>query len=76
MVGQDIIGLTSTHSAGSATKQRGWTLSFSGVAQGERRWAGVGILTNPQLSAAMLEFSLGNEKGMPLCEYKSLSGRL
>uniref|UniRef100_A0A8C2XE13 Homeobox domain-containing protein n=1 Tax=Cyclopterus lumpus TaxID=8103 RepID=A0A8C2XE13_CYCLU len=35
----DIVGLTSTHSMGSGTKllEKGWTLSFSGVAQGERR---------------------------------------
>jgi len=34
----DIVGLTSTHSAGFGTKllKKGWTLFFSGVAQGER----------------------------------------
>jgi len=52
----DIVGLTSTHNMGSGTKllEKGWTLSFSGVAQGERRRAGVGILTSPRLSAAVL----------------------
>ena len=32
----DIVGLTSTHSTGSGTKllERGWSLTFSGVAQG------------------------------------------
>ena len=60
----DIVGLTSTHSKGSGTKllEKGWTLSFSGVAQGERRRAGVGILTSPRLSAALLEFSPENER--------------
>jgi len=60
----DIVGLTSTQSTGSGTKllEMGWTLSFSGVAQGERRWAGLGILTSPRLSAAVLEFSLENER--------------
>ncbi len=32
---------------------------FSGVAQGERGWAGVGILTSSQLSATKLEFLPG-----------------
>ena len=43
----DMVGLTSTHSTGSGTKllERGWTLYFSGVAQGVRRQAGVGILS-------------------------------
>ena len=60
----DIVGLTSMHSSGSGTKllERGWTLAFSGVAQGERRRAGVGILTSPRLSAAVFEFSPENER--------------
>jgi len=60
----DMVGLTSTHSTGSVTKllERGWTLSFSGVAQGVRRQVGVGILTSPRLSAAVLEFSPVNER--------------
>lgn len=60
----DIVGLTSTHSTGSGTKllERGWTLFFSGVAQGERRRAGVGILTSHRLSATVLEFHPGNER--------------
>ena len=60
----DMVGLTSTHSTGSGTKllERGWTLHFSGVAQGVRRQAGVGILTSPRLSAAVLEFSPVNER--------------
>ncbi|KAI3359409.1 hypothetical protein L3Q82_002912 [Scortum barcoo] len=42
----EIVGLTSTHSLGSGTQllERGWTLHYSGVAQGERRRAGVGLL--------------------------------
>ncbi|KAI3371390.1 hypothetical protein L3Q82_023987 [Scortum barcoo] len=41
----EIVGLTSTHSLGSGTQllERGWTLHYSGVAQGERRRAGVGL---------------------------------
>jgi len=60
----DMVGLTSTHSTGSRTKllERGWTLSFSRVAQGARCQAGVGILTIPRLSAAVLEFSPVNER--------------
>ena len=60
----DLVGLTSTHSVGSGTKllERGWTLFFSGVAQGVRRRAGVGILTSPRLSAVMLEFTPVDER--------------
>lgn len=49
----DIVGLTSTHSAGSGTKllERDWSLSFSGVAPGERRWVGMWSF---HLSAAVL----------------------
>jgi len=56
----DIVGLTFTHIVGSGTKllEKGWTLSYSGVAHSERRQAGVGILTNTRLSASVLEFSL------------------
>lgn len=57
-------GLISTHDMDSVTKllERGWTPSFSRVTQGERCWVGVGILTSLQLSAVVLEFSLGNER--------------
>ena len=60
----DMVGLTSTHSTSSGTKllERGWTLYFSGVAQGVRCQAGVGILTSPRLSAAVLVFSPVNER--------------
>ncbi|KAI3357846.1 hypothetical protein L3Q82_016236, partial [Scortum barcoo] len=56
----EIVGLTSTHSLGSGTQllERGWTLHYSGVAQGERRRAGVGLLIAPQLSRHVLEFTL------------------
>jgi len=65
----DIVGLTSTRSTGSGTKllEKGWTLFFSGVAQGERRRAGVGILTSPRLSPAVLEFSTENERVTSPC---------
>ena len=62
--GLDLVGLTSTHSAGSGSKllDRGWTLFFSGVAKGVRCQAGVGILTSPRLSAAVLEFTPVDER--------------
>ncbi|TWW81730.1 R2DM Retrovirus-related Pol polyprotein from type II retrotransposable element [Takifugu flavidus] len=60
----DIVGLTSTHSKGSGTSllERGWTLYHSGVADGERRRAGVAILVAPQLSACVLEFTPVDER--------------
>uniref|UniRef100_A0A8C6NR47 Endonuclease/exonuclease/phosphatase domain-containing protein n=1 Tax=Nothobranchius furzeri TaxID=105023 RepID=A0A8C6NR47_NOTFU len=56
----DIVGLTSTHSIGSGTQalERGWTLSFAGVAPGERRRAGVGPKTLP----VCWGFSPGDER--------------
>uniref|UniRef100_A0A8C5CRJ5 Reverse transcriptase domain-containing protein n=1 Tax=Gadus morhua TaxID=8049 RepID=A0A8C5CRJ5_GADMO len=60
----DLVGLTSTHSLSSGTVllDKGWTLFFSGVAEGVRRRAGVGILINPRLSAAVLEFTPVDER--------------
>uniref|UniRef100_A0A8C6LH35 Endonuclease/exonuclease/phosphatase domain-containing protein n=1 Tax=Nothobranchius furzeri TaxID=105023 RepID=A0A8C6LH35_NOTFU len=60
----DIVGLTSAHSIGSGTQvlERGWTLSFAGVAPGERQRAGVGFLLAPRLSAFVLGFTLGGER--------------
>ncbi|KAI3353340.1 hypothetical protein L3Q82_019871, partial [Scortum barcoo] len=60
----EIVGLASTHSLGSGTQllERGWTLHYSGVAQGERRRAGVGLLIAPQLSRHVLEFTPVNER--------------
>ena len=60
----DLVGLTSTQSVGSGSKllDRGWTLFFSGVAKGVRCWVGVGILTSPRLSAAVLAFTLVDER--------------
>ncbi|XP_033846511.2 trace amine-associated receptor 1-like [Periophthalmus magnuspinnatus] len=57
---QDIVGLTSMHSLGSGTKflEKGRTLHFFGIAHGERRRAGVGLLIAPHLSCLMLEFTL------------------
>lgn len=55
----DIVGLPSIHSIGSGTKllnNKRWSLSYSGVAQGERLWVGVGIITSPWLAATQLEF--------------------
>ncbi|GAA6079479.1 uncharacterized protein LOC115409932, partial [Tachysurus ichikawai] len=64
----DIVGLTSTHSLGSGTQllERGWTLYYSGVAHGERRRAGVGLLIAPQLSNHVLEFTPVNERVVSL----------
>ncbi|KAI3353537.1 hypothetical protein L3Q82_020065, partial [Scortum barcoo] len=42
--------------------ERGWTILYSGVAQGERRRAGVGLLIAPQLSRHVLEFTPVNER--------------
>jgi len=57
------VGLTSTQSTGSGTKllERGWTFLFW-ICPGCEAPAGVGILTSPRLSAAVLEFSPVNEK--------------
>lgn len=60
----DLVGLASMHSIGSGSKllDRGWTLFFSEVAKGVRRQVGVGILTSPRLSAAVLEFTSVDER--------------
>ncbi|TWW64123.1 hypothetical protein D4764_03G0011310 [Takifugu flavidus] len=60
----DIVGLTLTHSKGSGTSllKRGWTLYHSGVADGERRRAGVAIIVALQLSACILEFTPVDER--------------
>lgn len=65
----DLVWLTSTHSLGSRTVllDRGWTLFFSGVAQGVRRQAGVGILTSHRLNATTLEFTPVDERVASLC---------
>ncbi|KAI3357180.1 hypothetical protein L3Q82_015641, partial [Scortum barcoo] len=50
--------------SGTQLLERGWTLHYySGVAQGERRRAGVGLLAiAPQLSRHVLEFTPVNER--------------
>ncbi|XP_048857101.1 uncharacterized protein LOC125724452 [Brienomyrus brachyistius] len=60
----DIVGLTSTHGLGSGTSllEGGWTLFHSGVARGERRQAGVGILIAPRLGACTLGFTAVDER--------------
>ncbi len=64
----EIVGITSTHGLGSGTTllERGWTLHHSGVAHGERQRAGVGLLTAPQLSRHVLEFTPVNERVVSL----------
>jgi len=49
----DRVGFTSSHSTGSRTKLLEKVGLCSGVAQGERRRAGVGILTSPQRTRGM-----------------------
>ncbi|GAA6064833.1 uncharacterized protein LOC120491749 [Tachysurus ichikawai] len=63
-----VVGLASTHSLGSGTQllERGWTLYYSGVARGERRRSGVGLLIAPQLSRHVLEFTPVNERVVSL----------
>ena len=65
----DLVGLTSKHSLSSGTVllDRGWTLFFSGVARGVRRRADVGILINPRLRAAVLEFTPVDKRVASLC---------
>uniref|UniRef100_A0A8C4SWR2 Endonuclease/exonuclease/phosphatase domain-containing protein n=1 Tax=Erpetoichthys calabaricus TaxID=27687 RepID=A0A8C4SWR2_ERPCA len=60
----DIVGLTSMHGLDSGTNllERGWTLYHSGVAPGERRRAGVGILIAPRLGACSLGFTPVDER--------------
>ncbi|KAK7925336.1 hypothetical protein WMY93_007646 [Mugilogobius chulae] len=57
-------GLSWCKSSGSGTQllERGWALHFSGVAHGERRRAGVGLLIAPQLSRHVLEFTPVDER--------------
>ncbi len=64
----EIVRITSTHGWGSGTTllERGWTLHHSGVAHGERRRAGVGLLIAPQLSRHVLEFTPVNERVVSL----------
>ena len=65
----EIVGLTSTHSSGSGTSllERGWTLFYAGVAPGERRRAGVGLLIGPWLSANVLDFTQVDGRVASLC---------
>ncbi|XDV29377.1 hypothetical protein PO909_032513 [Leuciscus waleckii] len=48
--------------SGTTLLERGWTLHHSGVAHGERRRAGVGLLIAPQLSCHVLEFTPVKER--------------
>ncbi|KAK2823344.1 hypothetical protein Q7C36_019944 [Tachysurus vachellii] len=64
----DIVGLASMHGLGSGTQllERGWALYYSGVARGERRQAGVGLLIAPQLNSHVLEFTPVNKRVVSL----------
>ncbi|GAA6103500.1 uncharacterized protein LOC111191873 [Tachysurus ichikawai] len=55
-----------TRSQTAAVFERGWTLYYSGVARGERRRSGVGLLIAPQLSRHVLEFTPLNERVVSL----------
>uniref|UniRef100_A0AAY5LCL8 Endonuclease/exonuclease/phosphatase domain-containing protein n=1 Tax=Esox lucius TaxID=8010 RepID=A0AAY5LCL8_ESOLU len=57
----EIVGITSTHGLGSGTTLLE-TFYHSGVAHGERRRAGVGLLIAPQLCRHVLEFTPVNER--------------
>ncbi|TWW73510.1 hypothetical protein D4764_15G0009040 [Takifugu flavidus] len=72
----DIVGQTSTHGKdfGTSLLERGWTLYHSGVADGERRRAGVAILVAPQLSACILEFTPVAERVASL--HRRVGGRI
>ena len=74
----DLVGLASMHSIGSGSKllERGWTLFFSGVAKGVRCRVGMGILTSPRLSAAVLGVYPGGREGrLPPWSYWGTSMR-
>lgn len=60
----DIVGLTSTHSLyfGTSLVERGWTLSQSRVAFGERHRPWVGILVSLWLAACTLTFFMADER--------------
>ena len=59
----DIVRLTSMHiGSGTNLHERGWTLFYSGIAQGKRQWVGVGLLIAPQCKACALRFSLVDER--------------
>lgn len=51
----DTVGIISTASSGTQLFEKGWAVSFPGVAQGLGRRTGIGIPTSPWLSAAALE---------------------
>ncbi|TWW59135.1 hypothetical protein D4764_06G0006650 [Takifugu flavidus] len=74
----DIVGLTSTHGKGSGTSllERGWNLYHSGVADGERRRAGVAILVAPQFSACIMEFTPVDERPKQQYSVSTLFGVL
>ncbi len=61
----EIVGITSTHGWGSATTllERGWTLHHSGVAHGERRRAGVGLLIAPPAQPPCVGVYPGEQEG-------------
>ena len=72
----NIVRLTSTHGLGSGTSplESGWTLFHSGVARGERRRAGVGILialgfTPVDERVAFLRLLVGGRVLTVVCAY-------
>lgn len=48
--------------SGIRLPERDWTLYYSRIDPGERPQAGVGILSSPQLSGSVLEFSAVNKR--------------
>ena len=67
--------LHTQHRFWNQTPGEGLGCLLPGVAQGARRQASVGILTNPGLSVDVLEFSPVSERSPP-CNCNSLGGRL
>ncbi|KAI3377385.1 hypothetical protein L3Q82_008575 [Scortum barcoo] len=68
----EIVGLTSTHSLGSGTQllERGWTLHYSGVAQGERRRGWCGLAYSSPAQPPCVGVHSGEREGrFPACAF-------
>ncbi|KAI3368478.1 hypothetical protein L3Q82_025493 [Scortum barcoo] len=67
----EIVGLTSTHSLGSGTQllERGWTLHYSGVAQGERRRGWCGLAYSSPAQPPCVGVHPGEQRGSLPCAF-------
>ncbi|KAI3354655.1 hypothetical protein L3Q82_019147 [Scortum barcoo] len=75
----EIVGLTSTHSLGSGTQllERGWTLHYSGVAQGERwlSWCGLAYASSPaQPPCVGVHSGVNEQRSLPCALVLRLTG--